>query len=108
MKRKLIYRPDALTDLDEVEAYTKRTWDGAQAKRYAVALVADIKALRVSALRYPLYENAHPGLRRKRSGMHHIYYLASKDRVEVLNIIHISRDPALYLRIEAWRDEDDG
>ena len=58
MKRKLIWRPDALTDLNEVEAYTLRTWGGAQAKRYAAALVADIKALRASAMRYPLYEQA--------------------------------------------------
>jgi plasmid stabilization system protein ParE len=105
MKRKLFYRPDALVDLNDAETYTRRAWDGEQAKRYVAALVKDIKALCVSALRYPLCDEVHPGLRRKRSGMHHIYYLASKDCVEVLNIIHVQRDPGLHLKIEMWSDE---
>lgn len=100
MTRKLIYRPEALNDLNEVEAYTWRTWGGPQARRYAAALVADIKALRTSALRYPLQDTIHPGLRRKRSGMHHIYYIASKDSVEVLTIIHVQRDPGQHLKLE--------
>lgn len=101
MTRKLIYRPDALNDLNEVEAFTWRTWGGAQAKRYAADLVADIKALRASAMRHPLYEGVYPGLRRKRSGMHHIYYLATNDSVEILKIIHVSRDPGQHLKLES-------
>ena len=108
MKRKLIYRPDALANLNETEAYTRRAWGGEQAKRYVAALVADIKALRASALRYPIYGNVYPGLRRKRSGMHHIYYVASEDRVEVLNVIHVQRDPGLRLKVETWKTDDDG
>lgn len=99
MKRKLIFRPDALANLNEVEIYTKQTWGKTQAKRYAAALVVDIKTLRISALRYPMYDNIHPGLRRKRSGMHHIYYLVSDDCVDVLNIIHIQRDLGLHLKL---------
>jgi plasmid stabilization system protein ParE len=102
MKRKLIYRPDALVDLNEAERYTLRTWGRAQAKRYVAALVADIKALRISALRYPIHPEVQPGLRRKRSGMHHIYYLASADCVEVLKIIHVQSDPGLHLKMETW------
>ena len=105
MTRRLIYRPDALTDLNDVETYTKRTWGGAQAKRYAATLVADIKALSVSALRHPLYNDIHPELRRKRSGMHHIFYLSTDDWVEILNIIHVQSDPGLHLKVETWRDE---
>lgn len=104
MKRRLIYRPDALADLTEAEVYTRRTWGDDQAKRYIAVLVADIKALRASALRHPLYDTVHPGLRRKRSGMHHIYYLASKAHVEVLKIIHVQRDPGLHLKVETWRE----
>ncbi|HEX7709695.1 MAG TPA: type II toxin-antitoxin system RelE/ParE family toxin [Sphingomonadaceae bacterium] len=106
MKRKLIYRPDALNDLNDAEACTRRAWDGKQAKRYVAALVQDIKALRVSALRHPICDGVHPGLRRKRSGMHHIYYLATKDQVEVLNILHVQRDPGLHLKVETWSDEE--
>lgn len=32
--------------------------------------------------------------------MHHIYFLASDDLVEVLNVIHVQRDPGLHLRSE--------
>lgn len=105
MKRKLIYRPDALNDLNEAECFTLRTWGKAQAKRYVAGLVSDIKSLRVSALRQPVHNDVYPGLRRKRSGMHHIYYLASKDYVEILNIIHVKRDPGLHLKLETWGDE---
>ena len=105
MKRQLIYRPDALMDLNEVEVYTKQTWGGAQAKRYAAGLIADIKVLRISALRYPIVSDVHSQLRRKRSGMHHIYYIATNDCVEILNIIHVQRDPGLHLKVETWRNE---
>ena len=106
MKQKLVYRPDALGDLNDTKSYTRQTWGHEQAKRYVAALVTDIKALRVSALRYPLHDEVYPGLRRKRSGMHHIYYLAFKDRVEVLNVIHVQRDPGLHLKSERWPDPD--
>ncbi len=106
MKRKLVYSLDALADLNEADAYTRQTWGDQQAKRYVAALVADIKALRASAMRYPVHEQVYPGLRRKRSGMHHIYYLARKACVEVLNVIHVSRDPGTHLKVDTWRDEE--
>ena len=108
MRRRLIYRPEALADLDETEAYTRRTWGGAQAKRYVAGLIADIKAIRLSALRYPLFDPVYPGLRRRRSAMHHIYYLASPDRVEIVRIIDVRRDPGLHLKVATWRDDENG
>ena len=107
MRRKLIYRPDALADLNETEAYTQHTWGGRQAQRYIAVLVADIKALRASALRYPLHDEVYRGLRRKRSGQHHIYYLAFTDRVEILNVIHVQRDPGLHLKAETLPDREE-
>jgi toxin ParE1/3/4 len=106
MRRRLTYRPEALTDLNETAAYTRRTWGGAKAKQFVGDLVADINSLRKSALRYPLYDQVHPGLRRKRSAMHHIYYLASEERVEILRIIHVQLDPGLHLKVETWSSEE--
>ena len=103
MKRQLIYRPEALAELDEAAAYTRRTWGEEQAKRYVTTLVTDIKALCLSALRHPLYEQIVAGLRRKRSGMHHIYYLTFADRVEIVRIMHVQRDPGQHLKVETWR-----
>jgi toxin ParE1/3/4 len=105
MKRRLIYLPEALADLTATAAYTRRTWGDEQAKRYIGAMVADIKALRISAMRYPLYNQVYPDLRRKRSAMHHIYYLAFADRVEIVRILHVQRDPGLHLKAETWSDE---
>jgi toxin ParE1/3/4 len=100
MKRRLQYRPEALTNLDKAEAYTRRTWGDAQARRYIAGLVTDIKALRLSAPRHSLYDAVYPGLRRKRSAMHPIYYLPFADRVEIVRIMHIQRDPGRALRIK--------
>ena len=102
MKRRLVYRPEALAELDEIAAYTRRTWSGQQAKRYVAALVTDIKALRTSARRYPPFDQVYPGLRRKRSAMHHIYFLAFDNRVEVVRIVHVQRDSGLHLKVENW------
>jgi plasmid stabilization system protein ParE len=97
MKRRLLYRPEALADLNEAEAYTRRTWGDAQAKRYIAGLVTEIKALRLSALRHPLSDAVYRGLRRKRRAMRPIYYLAFADLVEIVRIMHVQRDPGLHL-----------
>lgn len=106
MKRRLTFRPQALAELNEIAAYTRRTWGGRQARRYVGALVADLKALRTSAKRYPLFDQVYPGLRRKRSAMHHIYFLAFEDRVEIVRIMHVQRDPGLHLKMEVWREAE--
>ena len=100
MKRRLIYRPEALAELDEIAAHTRRTWGGQQAKRYVGALIADIKALCTSARRSPLLDQVHPGLRRKRSAMPHVYFVAYDDRVEIVRIMHVQRDPGRHLEAE--------
>lgn len=107
MNRRLVYSREAVIDLADTKASTRRVWGGAQAKRYVAGLIADIKELRLSALRYPLCDMVQPGLRRKRSAMHHIYYLAFADRIEIVRIMHVRRDPGLHLEFETWRDEED-
>lgn len=106
MRRRLIYRPKALADLDDAEVYTRRTWVVQQAKRYVGALVTDIKTLRRNAGRYPILDPVHPALRRKRSAMHHIYFLIFDDRIEIVRIIHVQRDPGLHLKVETWRETE--
>lgn len=103
--REVILLPDAEVDIENAADYTIEQWGQEQARTYVRELRRAIELLATTALRHPIYDNVHPGLRRKRSGMHHIYYLASKDCVEVLNIIHVQRDPGLHLKMEAWRNE---
>jgi toxin ParE1/3/4 len=103
--REVILRPDAEADIEDAADYTIGEWGHGQARTYVRELRRAIERLATTALRYPLYDNVHPGLRRKRIGMHHIYYLIYKDRVEVLNVIHVQRDPGLHLKVETWEGE---
>ena len=106
MKRRLIYSNEAVTELAEIKNYTAQKWGSAQVKRYISGLVSDIKALRSGALRHPLYDEVYPGLRRKRSGMHHVYFIAHADRVVIVRIMHVQRDPGLHLKMEGWREKE--
>ena len=38
--------------------------------------------------------------------MHHIYYLTFDDRVDILNILHVQRDPGLHLKTDTWGKEE--
>ena len=103
--REVILLPDAEVDIENAADYTIEQWGQEQARTYVRELRRAIELLATTALRHPIYDNVHPGLRRKRSGMHHIYYLASKDCVKILNIIHVQRDPGQHLKMETWRNE---
>ena len=104
--RKVIVRPDAAQDIEVAADYTIGQWGHEQAWRYVGELRQAIEQLATTALRHPLHDTVHPGLRRKRSGMHHIYYIAMADTVEVLNILHVQRDPGQHLKLETWRSEE--
>ncbi|QGN53832.1 type II toxin-antitoxin system RelE/ParE family toxin [Novosphingobium sp. Gsoil 351] len=106
--RKVIVRPDAEADIEECADYTIGQWGHERARRYVGELRRAMEGLATTALRYPLYDDVHPGLRRERSGKHQIYYLAFTDRVEVLNVIHVQRDPGLHLKAETWADREEG
>jgi toxin ParE1/3/4 len=102
--RKVVLRPDAEADIEDAADYTIEQWGHEQARSYVLDLRHAIEQLATTALRYPIHFEVYPGLRRKRSGMHHIYYLATDDRVDVLNVIHVSRDPGRHLKMDAWED----
>ena len=102
----VILRPDAEADIEDVTDYTIEQWGPEQARTYVRELRRAIELLATTALRHPLYDNVYPSLRRKRSGMHHIYYLVSQDFVDVVNVIHVQRDPGLHLKWETWRGDE--
>ena len=104
--REVVLRPDAETDIENVTDYTIDQWGHEQARAYIGELRLAIELLATTAMRYPLYDTVYPGLRRKRSGMHHIYYLTTKNSVDVLNVIHVQSDPGLHLKIETGKDQE--
>ena len=104
--REVIVRPNAEVDIEDAADYTIGEWGHEQALNYIQELRRAIELLAKTALRYPPYNDVYPGLRRKRSGMHHIYYLATDDRVDVLNVIHVQRDPGLHLKAETSQENE--
>jgi toxin ParE1/3/4 len=98
--RDVILRPDAEGDIEDIADYTLEQWDLEQARFYVHNLRQAIEGLSSGALRYPLCETVYPGLRRRRSAMHHIYYLTFDNRVEIVRILHVQRDPGPYLPLE--------
>ena len=102
--REVVLRPEAEADIENIADYTIARWGHDQASEYVRDLRRATEALTKSAARYPLYDQVHPGLRRKRNAMHHIYFLAFDDRVEIVRIMHVQRDPGLHLKEETWRN----
>ena len=104
--RDVILRPNAEADLQETAEYTIAVWGADQALSYIQDLRRTIESLATSALQNQLHGDVLPGLRRKRSGMHHIYYLVNKEAVEILAVIHVQRDPGSRLESETWSGDD--
>lgn len=102
--REVILRPEAEADIEEIADYTITQWGREKAIEYVEDLRRTIEALAGAALHHPLLDRVYPGLRRIRCAMHHIYYLAFDDRVEIVRIMHVKSDPGRHLHLEAWRN----
>ncbi len=86
----------ASTDFLEIRAYSVQRWGRARAKRYMSALRAAFER----AAKRPDRSAAAvlPGYRRMKAGRHDIYYRELADgRIEVVRILHETRDPGLHL-----------
>lgn len=106
--RDVILRPNAEADLQETAEYTIETWGADQALSYIQDLRHAVEALATTALQNQLHGDVLPGLRRKRSGMHHIYYLVAAESVDILAVIHVQRDPGARLEGEIWAGDKNG
>ena len=106
--RDVILRPNAEADLQETAEYTIETWGADQALSYIQDLRRAVESLATTALQNQLHGDVLPGLRRKRSGMHHIYYLVTEDTVDILAVIHVQRDPGARLEGEIWAGDKNG
>lgn len=98
MSRRLSYSEEAERDLREITAYTLRTWGHDQAGKYVRGLRNDIAALCMSAMRHPAHDDLIPGMRRRKSGHHFVFYLANDDRVLVVRVLHGRADYDALIR----------
>ena len=90
--RSLTYRALAVRDLRSIAAWTRERWGEDQARTYSDRLRADIKGLRDSALRFPEHIARSGRYRKMRSGSHVVFYLVDDAHVEIVRIVHQSRD----------------
>lgn len=90
--KSLRYRASAIRDLQSISASTRERWGEDLASKYADQLRTDIKGLREFALRFPEHIARSGRYRKMRSGSHLVFYLVVGEQVEIVRIVHQSRD----------------
>ncbi len=94
--RSLSYRATAIRDLRGIAVSTRERWGEDQARKYTDRLRADIKGLCAFALRFPQHAARSGTYRKMRSGSHVVFYLVDDEQVQIISIVHQSRD------LESW------
>tara|TARA_R110000824_G_scaffold157641_3_gene331123 strand:+ start:623 stop:913 length:291 start_codon:yes stop_codon:yes gene_type:complete len=95
--RRLIFRSSASAALLEISRFTRANWGAGQARKYGARLREQIQSLREFPFRFPEVEY-RPGVRQMRCGQHLIFYRASNDAIEIIQILHVAR------HVEGWPD----
>ena len=87
-----LLRPRAQRDLEEIWAYTARTWSPGQAETYirqiqhGCGIIADDPRLGRPC------DDIRAGYRKFKSGSHFLFYRPINDGVEIVRILHSSMD----------------
>ena len=95
--RDIALRPKAEADIEDAADYTIEQWGHDQARRYIGDIRQAIGRLAIDGLRYPLEDQAFPGLRRMRSGHHFVFFLIDDNRVDALRVMHERRDAVRHV-----------
>ena len=99
--REVILRPAAQADIEDIADYTIGAWGHEQARLYVGDLRRAIERLATSALRHQLHDDVLPGLRKLRCGRHLVFYLVEGAVVDVVRVLHDSRDVRRHLGLGA-------
>lgn len=85
-------RPAAQRDLAEIWLYTADNWGIDRANEYVGAIRFEIEQLGDFPNRHPLYISRKGHFRKARSGDHLLFYLAEEGEIDVVRVLHKSRD----------------
>lgn len=90
--------PRAVADLDAIADYTIDQWGTDQLERYLGSLVRRFDWLCENPLAGRERNDVHPGYRSFPEGNHIVFYLISKDHIDIIGIPHKSMDvgPGLF------------
>jgi len=94
LTRRIEIRPRAQEDLRDIGDYSDTHWGKAQARLYLDAIADTIDQITAMPLAGSDQANVSPGLRKRRSGSHNIYYRTFEDAVLIVRIIHERMDVA--------------
>lgn len=85
-------RPRAEADLSDIWSYTAGKWSVAQADRYYRELIDAVQALGDRPTLGRSCDDIREGYRRHNVASHVVFYVVAQDHVEVIRILHSSRD----------------
>ncbi len=88
MTRQILFRPRAVTDLDDIWDYTTETWSQAQAVSYFSGLDAALGLLAEFPEMARERSEFTPAVRIHRYRQHLIIYMADEEKLDVLRIVH--------------------
>lgn len=93
MMANVILRQEAINDLNDIWFYTFDEWSEKQADKYYAALEFAFKQIGKNPILGKEYEGISNNLLGLRTGMHIIFYqVISKDRIEIVRILHERMD----------------
>lgn len=90
---KVIFRQEAIDDLNDIWVYTLDEWSEKQADKYYTAIEFACKQIGKTPELGKEYDGISKNLLGLRTGKHIIFYqVISKDRIEVVRILHERMD----------------
>jgi toxin ParE1/3/4 len=93
----VVLLPAAREDLRDIWLYGVTRWSMAQADRYSDALDGAIGLLAMNPFLAAPAETVGPGLRRLLFESHAVFYRVEGDVVEVVRVLHQSRDAGVWV-----------
>jgi len=81
-------------DVDQIAAYTTRTWGWRQTNQYLSKLEDGFDLLASNALIGRSCDWIRPGLRRFEIGKHVVFYVAQQDELLIVRVLHQQMVPA--------------
>lgn len=90
----------AFANLEEIVAYTTRTWGHAQCERYVNLIEAACEEIAVNPELDRLCHDVRPGLMRSAVGQHVLFYRRQDLTVRIVAILHRRMVPARHLADE--------
>lgn len=82
----------AVQDVHDIADYSEAQWGRERAAEYLAHLAAAFTALTDDAWIFQPIEDVRPGYYRARAGRHVIFFRRRADTIEIVRILHESRD----------------